>query len=126
MTQPDMQAPIALRNILFGTDFSPASEVAFSFAREIADRYEAQLYVAHVIALDVFELIAHASISGVLKQAHDKAREKIAQLCEKSRSDRCHPIVAEGDVAEVLADTIRRNHIELVVVGTHGRRALKK
>ncbi len=126
MTQPDLQAPIALHNVLFGTDFSPASEVAFSFAREIADRYQAQLYVAHVIGLDVFDLIAHDSISGVLKQARDKAQEKIAQLCGSSRNERCHPIVAEGDVAEVLAGTIRRNQIDLVVVGTHGRRALKK
>lgn len=82
MTQPDLQAPIALHNILFGTDFSPASEVAFSYAKEIADRYQAQLYVAHVISLDVFDLIAHDSISGVLKQARDKAQEKIAQLAK--------------------------------------------
>lgn len=126
MTEADLQAPIALHNVLFGTDFSPASEVAFSYARQIADRYQAELYVAHVIGLDVFDLIAHDSISGVLKQARDRAREKIAQLCQESKCDRCHIIVAEGDVAESLADTIRHNHIDLVVVGTHGRRALKK
>lgn len=126
MAKPNLRTVVVLHKILFGTDFSSASEAAFSFARAIADRYQADLYVAHAISLDVFDLIAHDSISGVLKQARDKAQEKIAQLCGQTTNVRCHAIVAEGDVAEVLADEIRRNHIDLVVVGTHGRRAFKK
>ena len=126
MRQPNLQTPVAFQTALVGTDFSPAAGVAFCFAQAIAARYQAELYVAHVISLDVFDLIAHDSISGLVKKARDKAHEKITQLCEQLPTDRCHPVVAEGDVAEVLADIVRRNHIDLVVVGTHGRRAFKK
>jgi nucleotide-binding universal stress UspA family protein len=35
-------------------------------------------------------------------------------------------VVAEGVIPEVLVDIIQRNHIDLAVLGTHGRRAFKK
>ena len=42
------------------------------------------------------------------------------------QGDRYQSVIAEGVVAEVVVDMIRRDHIDLAVLGTHGRRALKK
>ncbi len=41
---------IALKNVLFTTDFSPISETALLFAENIARRYGSKLTVAHVIS----------------------------------------------------------------------------
>ena len=41
---------IALKNVLFTTDFSPVSETALLFAESIARRYGSKLTVAHVIS----------------------------------------------------------------------------
>jgi nucleotide-binding universal stress UspA family protein len=48
MTTVDVQTHVHLSNILFATDFSPASTAALAFAAEIARRYRATLYILHV------------------------------------------------------------------------------
>lgn len=43
-------APAAIHNILFATDFSACSEVAFPFAIALAKQYRASLYLTHILA----------------------------------------------------------------------------
>ena len=43
-------AGISLKNILFATDFSEASQAALPYAAAIARRYDSQLHVVHVIS----------------------------------------------------------------------------
>jgi nucleotide-binding universal stress UspA family protein len=119
---------ITLHNVLFATDFSPASEAGFAYAVTIADRYHSKLYVAHVINLEPFGLIAAESTPAMIEQAREEARLRIDRLLGAQRlpADRYQAIVAEGTVAEALIDILQQNHIDLVVLGTHGRRAFKK
>jgi nucleotide-binding universal stress UspA family protein len=108
--------------------FSPASEAAFTYAAAIADRYHSKLNVAHVISIETFDLIAADSDATMLKQAHQQARAKMDQLLGPRllQGDRYRPVIAEGMVAEVLIEMIRRDHIDLAVLGTRGRRTFKK
>ena len=119
---------ITLNRILFATDFSAASEIAFEYAKSIAVRYRAQMYVVHVIDLDAFDLISSESSTEVLKQAHDQARQKIAGMLTKPGvpSEQCHIVVTHGVVPEALTGIMRQYEIELAILGTHGRRAFKK
>lgn len=39
---------IELKNVLFATDLSDAASAAIPYAKEIAKRYEAHLFVLHV------------------------------------------------------------------------------
>lgn len=48
MKVAEAKARIALKNILFATDFSPASLAAVPFAKQIAQRYGAKIYGVHV------------------------------------------------------------------------------
>jgi len=40
---------ISFKNILFLTDFSPASEAAFTYAVAFARHFDARVYPAHVV-----------------------------------------------------------------------------
>jgi nucleotide-binding universal stress UspA family protein len=119
---------VTLNRLLFASDFSAASERAFEYARSIVERYRAQLYVVHVIDLDVFDLMSSESTTEVLKQAHEEAREKIAGMITARGllSDQCHIVVTHGVVPDALIGIMRQYDIELAVLGTHGRRAFKK
>ena len=44
----EVKQQIALRNILFATDFSPAATSAAAYAAEIAKHYGAKLFAFHV------------------------------------------------------------------------------
>ncbi len=122
------QADVPFDHVLFATDFSAASEAAFLYARTIADRYHAQLYVAHVINLEPFDLVSPESKAVALKQVHEEARKKIERMlvAQGVAQDHYHIIVAEGAVLEALIDILRQNDVDLCVLGTHGRRAFKK
>jgi nucleotide-binding universal stress UspA family protein len=128
MEDSEANSEITLKEVLFPTDFSPASEAVFPYAATIADRYNARLCVAHVINLEPFDLAAPESVPEMIKQARTHAHQKIDHLLGTRRleADRYQAIVAEGAVSEVLIDLTHRNHIDLVVLGTHGRRAFKK
>jgi len=128
MEGPESNSEITLHHVLFATDFSPASDAGFAYAATIADRYHARLYVAHVINLEPFDLIGAESSPAMIRQAREQAQQKIDRLLggRHLQADRYQAIVAEGAVFEVLIDLVQRNHIDLVVLGTHGRRAFKK
>jgi nucleotide-binding universal stress UspA family protein len=119
---------IAIDRVLFATDFSTASESALSYAAGIIERYQARLYVAHVINLESFDLLESESARISLKQARDSASERMKKLLDPLRlpPDRSEVIVAEGVISETLMEMIRLHHIDLAVLGTHGRRAFKK
>ena len=119
---------VAIDNVLFATDFSAGTESAFSFAVRIAERYQAKLYLVHVINLESFDLLESESARSFIKEAHDLAGRKMTQLLDRLRvpRERYEAIVSEGAISEVLMDIIRLHHIDLAVLGTHGRRAFKK
>src|SRR6185503_11338209 len=95
---------VAIDNVLFATDFSPATESAFSYAVGIAERYQAKLYVVHVINLESFDLLESQSARTLIKEAHDVADRKMAQLLGPLhlQRERYEGIVAEGEISEVL------------------------
>lgn len=128
MKQLEPQTEISIDHVLFATDFSPAAGAAFSYAAGIAERYHSKLYVAHVINPESFDLLESESARIMIKQANDEANRKITQLLDPLRlqHDRYQIVVTEGAISEALVDIIQRNHIDLAVVGTHGRRAFKK
>jgi nucleotide-binding universal stress UspA family protein len=128
MKELNPKANISIDNVLFATDFSPATEAAFSYAVAIADRYHSKLYVAHVINLESFDLLELESARVLIKKANDEAHRKMAQLLETVglERDRYQIVVAEGVIAETLVEIIERNQIDIAVLGTHGRRAFKK
>ena len=54
----ERNSEITLYDVSFASDFFPASDAGFTHAATIADRYHSKLYVAHVINLGQFDLIA--------------------------------------------------------------------
>jgi len=125
---PPEQSSIAFNNILFATDFSPASTRAFPYALTIADRYQSNLYVAHVIDPEPFGPFSRGSSSKAIDQAHEQARQQIEQLFISNglQGERFRPIVRDGKVAQVLLDMNREIGIDLVVLGTRGCTARQK
>jgi len=124
----ETNAKIGFKRVLFATDFSTASENAFGYASSITRRYHADLYVAHVINLEPVDLIAPGLAASALEGMREQARKKIESMLATRGipPERYHITVGEGTVAECLTDLLRRNDIDVCVLGTHGRRAFKK
>jgi nucleotide-binding universal stress UspA family protein len=128
MKTPDPASQIAPKKILVATDFSPASEAALPHAFSLAGHYGSKLYLAHVISLEHEGFPPAEERATKLEQAREFAEQQMERLLTATRQEPipCQPLIGEGGIWNVLSDMIHENSIDLVIVGTHGRRGLKK
>jgi nucleotide-binding universal stress UspA family protein len=128
MTAVDARSHIAPKKILFATDFSPTSEAALPYAFSLAGHYGSDLYFAHVIALEYPDFPPPDERGTKLEEAREFAERELKRLLEAARQKgiSCEPLIGEGTPWNVLSEMIHKNGIDLTIVGTHGRRGLKK
>ena len=124
----EMKPQIALKNILFATDFENSARRALPFAVAMANQYHAKLYVAHVIPPEAYVFARPESTEKILKEARDYAGYSLDQLINpvRHRGQPCETLLGEGDVAEVLAEFVQRHAADMIVVGTSSRAGLGK
>src|SRR5208283_3959549 len=63
---------IALRKILFATDFSPYSNAALPYALAIAHQYGAKLFATHVMSSDSYLFAPPESWAALVDQAEPR------------------------------------------------------
>ena len=128
MKMQDPKSRFAPKNILLATDFSPASEAALPHALIIASQYGSKLYVAHAICPEFKDLEPSETTATIIQQARGSTEQKLETLLSAVRQKgiSCQPLIGEGAIWDVLLDMIQQNGIDLIIVGTHGRRGLSK
>jgi nucleotide-binding universal stress UspA family protein len=128
--EPRSHAVIAVKNVLFATDFSATSEAAFPYAVAICRRFGATLHAAHVLSdaslLMMTGGVDYVSMSTIYEDAHTEARVKLDQICARVEGIDHHTYVRHGQVWKNLSGIVDDNRIDLIVVGTHGRSGLGK
>jgi len=123
MTALEVKPQIALRNILFATDFEVSAGRALPFAVALADRYQAKLYASHVIPQEAYAFASPESIDRILREAEDFAGYTLNEIVKsiRCRGLFCDVLLGEGNVAEVLEGWVQTYSADLVVVGTISR-----
>jgi nucleotide-binding universal stress UspA family protein len=122
----DARTQVALDNVLFATDFSPASEAAMPYAEAFARRYGAALTVAHVVSPEVYQFVPPERIEPVFEMTERQAKQDMLRTVEQLGHLKKRAILSHGDVWPSLAEILATNHVDLVVIGTHGRGGLSK
>ncbi|HEX8713525.1 MAG TPA: universal stress protein [Terracidiphilus sp.] len=120
------QIHIALRKILYATDFSPMAEAAAAYVAQLARRYGSKVYAVHVRPLQSYGMAPPESWAALKEAAEFQAKEQAAHMDRLFHGVDHQAIVTEGGVWENLSDVIEQQHIDLVVMGTHGRQGLGK
>ena len=119
---------VSLSNILVTTDFSPESDRALDYAISLARRYDARIYMAHVITPDPFFYAEPALATSTYEKVRQAAELGIANILVsgKLRGIPHEVLLEEGTVWPILQDLIKKHEIDLVVTGTHGRGKVQK
>ena len=128
MKRADSAAHVAMRNILLATDFSHSSNAALAHAASIARRYDAKMFVAHVIRPDAYQLVPPEAATSTLEQTRRYAEQQMAGLLISGRlRDIPHQVLlGTGELWPVLQDLMSEHEIDLIVVRTHGRTGVRK
>ena len=128
MKAPKVNQQIALKNILFATDFEASAGRALPFATALADRYGAKFYAAHVIPPGAYALARPESIELTLEELQANASRALNQIVDPLRQhgQRCGTLLGCGDTTDMLMEFVRDHSVDLVVVGTSSRGGLGK
>jgi nucleotide-binding universal stress UspA family protein len=121
-------AAVKLERILVATDLSPASLWSLPYVTDIARKFGATVFVAHAMPLGTYVVARSQSFDAIQEECRRGAQEKLdtysAELKEQGLP--VQTLLAEGDIGLVLPEWIKKNHIDLVAVGTTGRSGLRK
>jgi nucleotide-binding universal stress UspA family protein len=117
---------ITLKNILFATDFSQVADAAAPIAIQIARRYGAKVYGVHVNQFENYALASPEAWSAMAQAAEKEAKEHNQHLEEQINGVEHEVVIAEGNISEVISNLIQQKEIDLVVLGTRGRKGLGK
>jgi nucleotide-binding universal stress UspA family protein len=116
------------KKILVATDFSQPSLAALEYATALAGDCRAVLYIVHVGRLPAFRAAPFTAQAGPATPAEDdgwqQARDQLTKIAPSGAGFCYEHHYLEGDPAEEIVDFARRNDIDLIVMGTHGRTGL--
>lgn len=121
---------MTLDHILLPTDFSACADHALTHAVEVADRFDARLHILHVVnELDPdWYGITDAQERAVKlrEQIREEAHDRLHSLAPDSRVDTTVSLQLSFDVADSIHEYVDERGIDLVVMGTHGRKGLDR
>lgn len=119
---------LSLKNILFPTDFSEPSQAALPFAQSLAKLYGSTILVAHSVPPEPHQSLPFDRLPAQDNIAWHSAQQDLENVRKELA---CHAIptktlLDQGEVGDVIAEMIREENVDLVVLGTHGRRGVSK
>lgn len=121
---------IEFKQIICPVDFSESSVRAIAYAAALARWYDAQLSVLHVVP--TFESMqVRGDLVEPVRVVTPMPREQVLEEMGRSLnlaalSPRATPIAEAGDPQATIVDQALAKKADLIVMGTHGRRGVKR
>ena len=121
------------KKILFCTDFSENSHLAFTYALDLAKTYQVQLLILHVTPNPLYPYSDQLSLylsEEKMEELEGSEREKVdrelnTHYLQKMDGFKDYKVLLKKGVAfyEII-QTVKEESVDLVVMGTHGRTGL--
>lgn len=121
----------AFKKILFPIDFSESSEKVFPFALEMAQKFDAKLCllfvatdISHLITTDLSRDMLMSTVAEIARVGENQMRA----FCDKQLSGfpNHETKVVTGSPGDEILKFADEQSIDLVVMGTHGRKGLNR
>src|SRR5688572_14596713 len=117
---------LRVQRILFSTDFSEAARQALPYALFLAEHFGAELQLLHALGPQAAPSAGAEGGHGTAAADRAPAERALQAIVAEHGipASRLVPIVRDGVFPDaVILDQARDAEVDLVVIGTHGRRA---
>ncbi len=119
-----------IKKILFPTDFSEGAQSALPYAINLAKQYGARLYIVHVI-YDIAKAtglhVPHINLDTVYEEIESFAKKELEKCgLEETRDMDVVRAVLKGTPHKEIVRYAEANKIDLIVIGTHGKKGLER
>ncbi|MGD0479415.1 MAG: universal stress protein [Terracidiphilus sp.] len=110
--------------ILLPIDFSPSSQAALEIASDLALHFHAELFLVNVLPL-FSTFTSEYAVPQVQFQQEEKTRaeRRLAKACAVLTSKKVKAgssVEFANDIAGCIIEVVDREHIDMVVISTHG------
>jgi len=120
------------KNILVAIDDSKTSQCALAEALNIAKTSNAKLYITHVADETLLRTHGHTlsntmNLDNAIAAIAEAGRKLLDGAMKSASGVNAEPLLLEAldrRVSETIADKAKELHIDLIVIGRHGRRGL--
>ncbi len=124
---------LPIKKILHPTDFSDGAAAAFDHALHLARHHEAELHLLHVVPTFGEDTIRGAYEAAIdadafFQKLWDEAEAQMRALVEthQHRDVPLRHVLARGAAAgPIILDYAEAEAVDVIVMGTHGRRGVK-
>lgn len=121
----------AFGKILVAVDDSAPSDAAVAFALDLAERSGGEVAFIHIVcARETLESAAEYGYdpTAITRELHEAAMVMVdhAKELAAERGVPCVAVVMEGEPVDGLLKATETQHADLLVMGTHGRRGLRR
>ncbi len=118
------------KKILFPVDLSEVTPKLVPYVKEMAATFDAEvhlLFVARILQHFTSIYVPHPSISKFEAEIVEGAEKKLQEFVEEQfETDSCTARVVLGDPAEEILNYAQAEGIDLIIIGTHGRKGLER
>jgi len=123
--------PFRFKRILIGCDFSSDATLAFQHGLSLAQEFQSELYLVHVIEKPVYPALVDRpagpddDFQSVMR---DHLKEALAALLPPEALNWCSPnmVLLEGQPDVELTRYAASQHIDLIVLGVRGQGVVEK
>jgi nucleotide-binding universal stress UspA family protein len=121
-----------LKSILCPIDFSEFSIRAYEHALSLAEYYKAKLVALHVVELWKYPFVDYAAYEGdfanVSRALSEGGGERLREFVNRHSRAGIQPQLAvdQGNASDVILSFAEAQNIEVIVMGTHGRRGFDR
>ncbi|HSE22059.1 MAG TPA: universal stress protein [Pyrinomonadaceae bacterium] len=120
-----------IRSILFPTDFSECGNFALSYAASLARTFHAKIICVNVIE-PIVPTVGYSGmteplpIADITDQLEDSAERELPKLaeCDECAGLEVEELVVHGEAASEIVRVARDQHVDLIVISSHGRTGL--
>ncbi len=110
-----------LNKILIATDGSDHARKALEYASDIAAKYEATVYLIHVVSpLPSMPEVDVQKIQDIQQKIAKEIIEEAEREIKKKGVESYQSTILQGQPAQEIIEFARKNSVDMIVMGSHG------
>jgi universal stress protein A len=116
---------ILLNSVLVATDFGETSRAALNYGRNLAKAFGGTLHLLSVVdtavAVSAAEFYSASNLETELVEEAQRGLDALLTTDDRERLHAVPAVRASGSVAATIVEYAKQTHVDVIVVGTHGR-----